>query len=187
MGEEEEEEEAFEFNLFAEESAKVVIMPDEPAALLPGALETKQEGVIYVEMHRPNSYYFANYTAFQKSQFEAAAVNGSDIIVLQGQHQPQFLGAVRGPKVIDFNKAIAQAKRDHQRMRNRKRPGKKARKIRKERYAAQQEQRKQNERQRQKQALRFNNKNKSKTGATSSYKKPQSTGGHPRKVKKVQT
>jgi hypothetical protein len=182
--------EGFEFNLFAEEPAKVVIVPDEPAALLPSIPDQMQEGVIYVEMHRPDSYYFASYSDSQKSQFEAAAVSGNDILALQDQpQQPRFLGIVRGPKVIDFNEAVAQAKRDHQRMRNRKRPGKKARQIRKERYATQQEQRKQMQRQRSKQSRSFNNNNnnKSKAGATGSYKRPASTGGHPRKVKKIQT
>lgn len=177
--------EEFEFNLFAEEPAKVVIVPDEPAALLPSAPDQVQEGVIYVEMHRPDSYYFASYSDSQKAQFESAAVSGTDILNLQGQPQPRFLGAVRGPKVIDFSEVIAQAKRDHQRMRNRKRPGKKGRQIRKERYAAQQEQRKQMQRQRSKQPRSFSNN--SKAGATGGYKRPASTGGHPRKVKKTQT
>ncbi|KAF5102309.1 hypothetical protein D0Z00_000492 [Geotrichum galactomycetum] len=182
--------EEFEFNLFAEEPAKVVIVPDEPVALLPSGPEQVQEGVIYVEMHRPDSYYFASYSDAQKTQFEAAAVSGADILAVQGQPlQPRFLGAARGPKVIDFNEAVAQAKRDHQRMRNRRRPGKKARLIRKERYATQQEQRKQMQRQRSKQPRSFtnNSNNKSKAGATGGYKRPASTGGHPRKVKKVQT
>lgn len=168
--EEQDEDEGFEFRLFSgpskttPQTTKIVIQEDNTASAQNA--EEAIEGVMYVEMKRPDSYYFAKYSEADKSRFAESAVDGYNIVnqklLEQYTPSPRFLGPnQRGPKVIEFSVLQAEAKREHQRMRNRRRPGKKARAIRKERYATQQEQKKQLQRQRQKESRKQYGFNKS--------------------------
>jgi hypothetical protein len=77
--------------------------------------------------YRPDSYYFFNPSAALRREFELSSVRGEDIfnkaaVALPGMRMPW--------RVIDWNEEISKAKREN---RKRSRPGKKLRKLRKER------------------------------------------------------
>lgn len=143
--------EEFEFQLFSAPTGDISVSSQKVTLAEEAA---PQEGVTYVEMKRPDTYYFAKYTAAVRQQFEATAVTGDDVLA-GSTPAPRFLGASRGPKVIEFSALQREAIREHQRMRNRRRPGKKARAVRRERYAAKVEQQKQVQRQRQQESRKF--------------------------------
>lgn len=158
---EESQDEGFEFRLFSGPSetavpSKIIITKDTVEVEEPAI----PEGVLYVEMHRPDSYYFTSYTEEAKTQFSEMAVDGYDLLKKfeqqENNHTPIFWGpGNREPKVIQFSDLIAAAKKEHQKVKNRRRPGKKARAVRKERRTAKLEQQKQVQRQRQKESRKF--------------------------------
>lgn len=178
------EDEGFAFNLFsgggatADAPAKVVITKDPTPEDAPPA---PVEGVLYVEMHRPDSYYFSHPTSEQILNFTQTAVSGESILEHSQLPQPRFLGtSTQGGKLIDYTALQEQAKRDYQRLRNKKRPGKKARAVRKQKTAAM------NEIKRARQAaIKKQQGFRAKQAGPKAYAPPKTKGGHPRKQPKV--
>lgn len=73
-------------------------------------------------IERPQSYYFASYTADDKKQFSVAAVDASEIYKWSKQRLP---GMEMPSRVINFTEMANRANRERQRAR--RRPSKKAR------------------------------------------------------------
>lgn len=169
IDENETEEESFQFNLFsgAVTESKVVLVQEtdpEPEMVI-------QEGVMYVEMSRPDSYYFSHPSTQEQEAYKSSAVSGQDII---NQSVPtlRFWGSSRKPKLINFNDLQIQAKKEYQKLRNKKRPGKKARMAKKIKYTKDIEKKKEIQRQRQRESR--------------GLRKPlPKKSGHPRKQPKV--
>uniref|UniRef100_A0A060T3I5 ARAD1C33726p n=1 Tax=Blastobotrys adeninivorans TaxID=409370 RepID=A0A060T3I5_BLAAD len=86
----------------------------------PALVESSDEEDEVIE--RPQSYYFASYTADDKKQFSVAAVDASEIYEWSKQRLP---GMEMPSRVINFTEMANRANRERQRAR--RRPSKKAR------------------------------------------------------------
>lgn len=174
-----EEDEGFTFNLFSTNTSapsKVVITADPEPSEAPAPIE----GVIYVEMHRPDSYYFSHPSPNQIAQYTAAAVSGASILDSAQTPTPKFYGPSnrQGRPIINYTELQMRARQEHQRTRNKKRPGKKARAARKEKMEVLKEIKKARQIQTRKKFA-----GKQSTGPKP-YAPPKTKGGHPRKQPK---